>query len=126
MAGKKLLKQIEKDFSIFKSRVLGILLFGSVVKGDTTKRSDIDICLVVGNRNVKEVFDILLESNLTSKYDVKIFETLPLKLKGEILENNIEIWAKDEFELSYYLHKYRKIWEDQKLSLRKLHLEIFQ
>jgi hypothetical protein len=126
MVGKKLLKQIEKDFSIFKSKVLGILLFGSVVRGDTTKRSDIDICLVVGNRNVKEVFDILLESDLTSKYDVKIFETLPLKLKGEILENNIEIWAKDEFKLSYYLHKYRKIWEDQKLSLRKLGLEIFQ
>ena len=126
MVGKKLLKQIEKDFSIFKSKVLGILLFGSLARGDATERSDIDVCLVVGNREVKEVFDMLLESNLTSKYDVKIFETLPLKLKGEILENNIEIWAKDEFELSYYLHKYRKIWEDQKLALRKLGLKIFE
>ena len=125
MVGKELLRKIEKDFSIFKDKILGILLFGSVVREDTTKRSDIDICLVVGNKNVKEVFDILLESNLTSKYDVKIFENLPLKLKGEVLENNVEIWARDEFELSYYLYKYRKIWEDQKLSLKKLGFEIF-
>ena len=50
MVGKKLLKQIEKDFSIFKNKVLGILLFGSLARGDATERSDIDVCLVVGNR----------------------------------------------------------------------------
>ena len=43
MVGKELLRKIEKDFSIFKDKILGILLFGSVVREDTTKRSDIDI-----------------------------------------------------------------------------------
>lgn len=125
MVKKELMAQINRDFDKFKDKILGILLFGSVITGTETERSDVDVCVVVGRKNVKEIFDLLLESGLTGKYDIKIFESLSLKIKGEILENHVVVWAKDKGELSYYLHKYRKIWEDQKLALKKIGLEIF-
>ncbi|VVB93503.1 Nucleotidyltransferase domain protein [uncultured archaeon] len=39
---------IKKDFSFLFERkdVLSILIYGSVVKGDQTPRSDIDVCIV--------------------------------------------------------------------------------
>ncbi len=123
LAGEK--KEIERDFSQFKSKTLGILLFGSRVNEDRHKNSDIDICLVAPNYNSENLFTEILKSRVTEKYDVKIFELLPLKLKGTILENHRVIWSSDEDELSYYLHKWRSIWEDQKLSLKKLGIKIF-
>ncbi len=125
MVEKKLIEQIERDFEMFKDKVLAILLFGSLVKNEQTAGSDIDVCLVVGSKDVKEVFNLVLESGLTTKYDIKIFEMLPLKLKGEIIENHKVVWTKDAGELSYYLYKHRKVWDDQKLALKKLGLEMF-
>jgi|GEM_PF-5844726 len=66
-----------------------------------------------------------LKMDVTERYDVKIFELLPLGLKGRILEDHIVVWTRDKYELSYYLYKWKKIWLDQKLSLRKLGFEIY-
>lgn len=46
IALKALVKQAKDDFSIFKDRCMGILLYGSYAKGKQTPRSDIDICIV--------------------------------------------------------------------------------
>ena len=119
------IKEIERDFSHFKSKVLGIILFGSRVNREEHERSDVDICLVAPDYNSGKLFNEIIKSRVTERYDVKIFELLPLKLKGTILENHRIIWSKDEKELSYYLHKWRRVWEDQKLSLRKLGIKIF-
>ncbi len=116
---------MERDFSQFKDKVLAILLFGSRVEGDQHGRSDIDVCLVAPDSDQDELFTEILKSRLTEKYDVKIFELLPLKLKGTILENHRVIWTRDEFDLSYYLHKWMGVWDDQRLSLKKLGIEIF-
>ena len=69
--------------------------------------SDINICLVAGERSIKEIFNMFLAEPVTEKYDIKIFETLPLCLKAEVLENAVIIWMDDEFKLSYYLYKWR-------------------
>jgi len=116
---------IEKDFSTYKDKVLGILLYGSKASGTHHERSDTDICLVAGDYDGDLLFKELITSNLTAKYDVKIFETLPLKIKGSILDNHKVIYSRDKPELSYYLHKWRDIWEDQERSLRKLGLEMY-
>ncbi|HDN83218.1 MAG TPA: nucleotidyltransferase domain-containing protein [Candidatus Altiarchaeales archaeon] len=115
----KLLRKIEKDFQKFKKDIDGILLFGSYSTGDETPRSDIDICLIIGKRNPKEIFDKILESRLVEKYDIKIFETLPLAIKGEILEHGIVVWARDRYELSYYLYKWKRDMARSKNSSEK-------
>lgn len=123
---KELLKQIEMDFANFKKDIIGIILFGSYAIGEATKRSDIDICLVLGSKKLlKEIFNKILTTRLTEKYDIKIFESLPLSLKGEILDNGVVVWARDQYELSYYLYKWKRIWQDQKISLNKLGIKIF-
>lgn len=124
MVREELLREIEENFEFLKDKILGILLFGSYAR-EEDRRSDIDVCIVVGKRDVKEIWEELLASEVTAKYDVNIFELLPLRLKGEVIENSKVVWCKDLGELSYYLFKFRKIWEDQKLSLRKLGFEIF-
>lgn len=119
------IRKIEKDFEELKRDVFAILLFGSRAKDEATERSDIDICLIVKDGNLKKVWDKILESRITEKYDVKIFELLPLKLKGEIIENHRLIWTKSKPELYYYLYKWRKVWEDQKIARKKLGMKLF-
>lgn len=117
-------KEIAKDFEPLRDRCLAIILYGSQVEGEAAKKSDIDIC-ILAPEDPKGVFGAVLSSGLTERYDVKIFELLPLKIKGSILERHVLIWTSDEAELSDYLHKWRRVWEDQKMALRKLGIEIF-
>lgn len=125
MDKKDLILKISKDFEILKGNVLGILLFGSHAVEYETVRSDIDVCIVAPKAKPKEIFDQILKTTLPGEYDIKIFETLPLKIKGDIIDNHIIAWTRDRGELTYYLYKWRKIWEDQKMALRGEGMEIF-
>ena len=118
-------KGIEKDFLPFKEKALGILLFGSRARQEHNKRSDTDICLVAGDYDPDKLFQEVLATNLTAKYDIKIFELLPLKMKGSILDSRKLIYSKDPGELSYYLYKQGRIWNDQKIALKKLGLKMW-
>jgi len=120
MVNEEIKRQISKDFDFLKSRLKGIILFGSYADDSCTARSDIDICLVAGERDVKEIFNMVLESDVTEKYDIKIFETLPVYMKAEVLENAVIIWAYDEPELSYYLYKNRRLVDDQLFARQKI------
>lgn len=124
MAGKKIKDQILKDFDSFKGEVLGIILFGSQALNRGLERSDIDICLVAPEKDTKELFEKILESRVTESYDVKIFETLPLYMKGEVLESAKIVWATDKSELSYYFYKWRRLLNDQELAYKKLGIEV--
>ncbi len=116
-------EKVAKDLEPFRETCLAIMIYGSQAEGEATKRSDIDICLLAP-ADPRGVFDAVLSSGLLERYDIKVFELLPLKIKGSILEKHILIWTRDEAELSYYLHKWRRVWEDQKMALRKLGIEI--
>ncbi|AAB99565.1 TPA: nucleotidyltransferase domain-containing protein [Methanocaldococcus jannaschii] len=96
------------------SKVFGILLYGSYAKNEYTKRSDIDICLVGVDRNT--YLEIL--GKLGNKYDIKIFEELPLYIKMEIIKNHKVIFG-DELELSEHFYKFRKIWRDMEKRIRE-------
>ncbi len=118
-------EEITRDFSEIQDTILGLMLFGSRVSGEQTRKSDTDVCVVVGDRNkVKEVWDWVLESGVTEKYDVKIFELLPLKLKVSVMKGKV-LWTKDLGELQYYFWKYKRIWDDELLAKKKLGLRIF-
>ena len=122
-------QKILKDFEFaFKKNILAILLFGSHVKGEETIQSDIDICIVAPKCDREELWHEILRSVDTAKYDVEIFEELPLYLKVEVMENHRILYAKDELDLYEYFYFVRKLWKDQehrqRLSRKEL-LEMF-
>lgn len=113
-------RRISRDFNFLKSHLYGIILFGSYADDSYTIRSDIDICLIAGRKNVKEIFNMFLAEDVTEKYDIKIFEMLPLYMKAEVLENAVIVWTDDEPEMSYYLYRWRRLIEDQLLIRQKM------
>lgn len=78
-----MLSELKNDFEFIKDEVDGVLLFGSAAKGKQSKRSDIDIALVRPKN--KRVLLMVFE-RVGGKYDVKIFEDLPLYIKMDIIK----------------------------------------
>ena len=105
-------RSLEKD-------VLGVLIYGSYAKKETTPRSDIDICIVIGSLSspgeMRKLLSIVWRNvNINKKnYDVKIFEELPLHIKIEVIEDGKVIIGKKP-EIYEYFYKFRKMWNDQK------------
>ncbi|ODS42884.1 MAG: hypothetical protein MSIBF_06360 [Candidatus Altiarchaeales archaeon IMC4] len=118
-------KGIVRDFEQFKDKVMGIMLFGSGAGDSQHERSDVDICIVAGDYDADKLFGELIRTRLPQKYDVKIFELLPIKLKGGVIDCHKVLWARSKPELSYYLYKWRRMWDDQKLELKKLGIQMF-
>jgi predicted nucleotidyltransferase len=108
-----LLGVLKKDFEFISSELLGILLYGSYAKNTADKRSDIDICIVKPRK--REVLTRIF-AKVGSKYDVKIFEDLPLYVKMDIIGNYGVIYG-SEPEISYYLYHFRKEWEDMRYRI---------
>ncbi len=111
-------ESIKKDFSFLFERkdVLAILLYGSAAKGDETPRSDIDICIVAPD--CQDRYNLLTEvfrklDVFSKKYDIRIFEELPLYIQIQIIQKNEIIYAKDIYELYEYFYNFRKLWEVQ-------------
>jgi len=115
----KTLERIKEDFEFIKDEVKGVLLFGSHAAGKADKKSDIDICLVSPEN--KRVLLKLFEK-LGDKYDVKIFEELPLHIKMDIIKNHRTIFG-DEVELSYYFYNFRKEWRDVEHRIKENQFE---
>ena len=109
-----MLREIKKDLEFIKEEVEGVLLFGSAAKGELSKRSDIDLALVrPSNKSVLfRVFE-----RVGGKYDVKIFDDLPLHIKMDIIKNH-QIILGDEVELSYYFYRIRKKWKDMEYRIK--------
>ncbi len=94
--------------------VLAVIAFGSQVEGRTHAFSDVDICLVMPNASEKTRGETLLKlaGTLPEAYDVKIFEDLPLMLKGEVVKNSKPLFVRNENELQEYLWNWKKIYDD--------------
>jgi uncharacterized protein len=93
----------------------GVVAFGSQVKGESRPKSDIDIAIVTGIHNREknlEIWKKALSYNV-GKYDIKIFELLPLRIKISIIKDYKVIFG-DEVEISEYFYQYRKQWMDSK------------
>jgi len=118
MVKKEQITQIYNDFQeiVNKKDILGILLYGSLVRDTGTKRSDIDICVVAPNEEDHQLLSFVLQNiNVDlKKYDVRLFSELPLYIKIQIIEKGILIYSPDNLELYEYFYPYRKLWADQK------------
>lgn len=98
---------------------LGVLLYGSHVTGNITRRSDVDICIVLGKRDEETIKEVLHQvwrhtPINTFHLDVKIFEELPLHLQANIIHHHELLLSKAKYDLYEYLYQYRKRWNDQK------------
>ncbi len=106
---------LEKD-----ENVLAVLLFGSGAKDQLSIRSDRDFCVVApeirdraGMRSLLKKIYVNLDV-VGKRYDVWLFEELPLYMKLQVIENHKVVFCMDLPELYEYFYFYRKIWDDQK------------
>lgn len=112
---KKITNELEKINNIF-----AVILYGSYANGNANKKSDIDICLVLkteDNRIIKDVYKkTLYISGMSEKYDIKIFENMPLSLKIEVIKKSKILSCKNNQELEEYFYFINKLWKDNAIN----------
>ncbi len=76
-------------------------------------RSDIDIAIITRNHEKESNIHVLKElaGEFSNKYDIKIFELLPLYLKIEIIDN-YQVLFGNSLDISEYFYQFRSIWKD--------------
>ena len=107
---RELIEKVRRDFSIFRNRFSGILIFGSRVKNYSTSISDIDVCIVLKKSSKLQksfLYHEVYPKIRMDVYDVVIFENCDEYLKSEIAKNHITVYSKDENVLEEYLEPYK-------------------
>ncbi|PXF57387.1 MAG: DNA polymerase subunit beta [Candidatus Methanogaster sp.] len=118
---------MKKDFEPLHDDVLGILLYGSLASEEDSERSDIDISIVAPAIDDNIGFSRWILSNVRdARYDVRMFELMPLYLKAEVVGKGEVIYTKNIFKLYEYFYYFRKIWEDQKRRQKMSKKEVLQ
>ncbi len=119
------LQTIKKDFSFLKPKImsgeiLAVLLYGSYINGKQNIKSDIDICIVAPGlktpKQFSEILGFIWRKINANKYDVRIFEELPLYIKASIINNYSIIYANNLKNLYEYFYFFRKLWLDQSVN----------
>jgi uncharacterized protein len=108
-------------------RVKFIILFGSRAEGRAKKDSDYDLAVYYeGSRSSKYRF--LINANFSEKFDVKIFQDLPLYIQKDVLRGKV-LFSRDDkliYEVAYQTIKsfdsYYKYYLDY-IQTRKLRLK---
>ncbi|PWB54318.1 MAG: nucleotidyltransferase domain-containing protein [Candidatus Methanoperedenaceae archaeon] len=108
MQTEELIIKLKREFEFIKDDVEGILLYGSCAMNTANERSDIDICLI--KPRTKGILNRIFQK-VGGRYDIKIFEDLPLYVQIEVIRNYRVIYG-DEPSISYYFYHFRKNWED--------------
>ncbi len=108
----KLEDAINKILELGGDRVKFIILFGSHARGNSREDSDIDLC-VYYEGSPKEAFGFreLVLGHLSDKYDVQIFQLLPVYLKKECLRGKV-LFCRNETFLYDLAYETLKEWED--------------
>ena len=102
---------IRKDLDFLSDR--DVIIFGSFATKENTSLSDIDIAIITKTLDEGENLRVRIEASgkAPKKYDIQVFESLPMVLKGSILENFLILFG-DPLEIGMYLYHFRKLWED--------------
>ena len=105
------LNKLRKELSGLKD--YEVVVYGSYASGAAHSRSDIDLA-VISRKNSplqnKKLWKGLL-GKVSEKYDLKIFELLPLDLKASLMNNYLVIFG-NNLEISEYFYHFRKLWKD--------------
>lgn len=120
MAEEEIALRVKADLSflqdsLWREQILGVLLYGSQATGEAGPRSDIDLCIVAPKVSDHSLLWRKFVSHLRdSRYDVRIFELVPLFLKAAVIEQGVVVYCEDEPELYEYFYPFRRDWLDQK------------
>lgn len=111
MSLKPTLEKVKKDLAKLQGHQ--VVLFGSYVSGQATSRSDIDVSIITRisdpDKNKKIFFNLL--GKASHRYDLKVFELLPLEVKATLMDNYVVLFG-DPLEISEYFYHFRKLWDD--------------
>ncbi|MBI3027651.1 nucleotidyltransferase domain-containing protein [Candidatus Woesearchaeota archaeon] len=115
-----ILTNLKKDLEEIREGTFAILIYGSYATGNAHIRSDIDVCVVLKSNDKEEIKNIyrkiLRISAKNEKYDIKIFEQMPLFMKIQVVKDGNIIYAKDKAGLEEYFYFFRKLWQDQSVN----------
>ena len=97
--------QIYNDFKkiISRKNILGILLFGSVLKAMETNKSDLDICVVAPREDKHGLISYILQNinvNL-KKYDIRLFSDPFRKNLSCCIAHFVRIFANYHFHFQF-------------------------
>jgi predicted nucleotidyltransferase len=85
------IKKLDKD-----RKILFVALYGSYAKKSQNKMSDIDLAVYYkGNEKERFRFRINLAGELGDKYDVRIFQDLPLYMRNEVIKSGKILYKRD-------------------------------
>ena len=111
------LGQIREELKLLKEKY-DVVAYGSYVEGGMRPNSDIDIA-VISHQTSKEL-NIKLQKGLLGKfplkYEVRIFELLPIYIQISIIENYRVVFG-DLLEISEVFYQFRKKWDDCKYRI---------
>jgi hypothetical protein len=78
--------------------VLAVILFGSRARGEPSRESDFDVCLVLAAQPPSALaaaerrLDYLAEADV----DLVVFQQLPLYVRSRVLKEGVVLFARDE------------------------------
>lgn len=115
MDREEVVARAKKDFRFLQDKVLGVMLYGSWARGEAHERSDIDVCIVAPEIQDKATLWREVISELRDeRYEVRIFELMPLYMKMAVIEEGVVICSRDVPDLYEYFYPFRRVWDDQK------------
>lgn len=100
--------------------ILAVVLFGSVARGQATRGSDVDICLVMspGEHDRRMFLHKRLEYASRCDFDVQVFQSLPLHVRIRILKEGKLLFVRDEQALYELAHRTVRAFENFKPHYR--------
>ena len=110
---------IAKIRDIGGAKIKFIILYGSAAKGESTSLSDIDLAVYYhGDKKERFDFRIKILGRVSNKFDIQIFQDLPLYIQSEILSTGKVIYYRDYKEIFNIFMKTIREFEDFKPRLQ--------
>lgn len=105
----KLIDRASRDEAI-----LAVILFGSQARGEATRASDIDVCLVLAGRSHDPLFlsRKKLEYLSVKGLDLHLFQQLPIYIRRRVLKEGRVLFVRNEEELYEIAFRSAQAFED--------------
>jgi len=108
------LRKIKEKLKLLEEKY-DVVIYGSYVEGGTRPSSDIDVAVLSYETNKEKNIKLQKEllGKFSLKYDIRIFELLPIYIQISIVQNYWVIFGVP-LEISEYFYYFRKKWDDCK------------
>ena len=91
---------VNKIKKIGGKKIKFIILYGSIVEGNQTPLSDIDLSVYYeGTKEERFKFRMEALGNVNDKFDIQIFQDLPLYIRKEIISHGEILYQKNYSEI---------------------------